>query len=99
LDPDRLDEDLLYNTSGELEQGFEIEGLHTPSPRPFPDVSPLLHVRKSGGEPKVLGPVVIGENVVIGANPVITKDVPLGMVAVGANRLLPNKGSYWRGKA
>jgi serine acetyltransferase len=52
-----------------------------------------------GAGAKVLGPVVIGENVIIGANAVITKDVPSGMVAVGANRLLPNKGSYWRGKA
>jgi serine O-acetyltransferase len=52
-----------------------------------------------GAGAKILGPVVIGEDVMIGANAVITKDVPAGMVAVGANRLLPNKGSYWRGKA
>lgn len=52
LHSDRLDENLLHDTSGELEQGFEVEGLHTPSPRLFPDVSPLLHVSKSGGGPK-----------------------------------------------
>ena len=54
LPSDRLDENLLHDTSGELEQGFEVEGLHTPSPRPFPDVSPLLHVSKSGGGPLFL---------------------------------------------
>ena len=37
------------------EQSFEIEGFHTPSPRAFPGVSPLLYVSKSCGKPKIYG--------------------------------------------
>lgn len=36
----------------------------------------------------ILGDVVIGNNVTIGANAVVTKDVPAGAVLVGANKIL-----------
>jgi serine O-acetyltransferase len=49
-----------------------------------------------GAGAKVLGPVTIGEDAMIGANAVVTVDVPAGMVAVGANRILPLKGNYWK---
>jgi serine O-acetyltransferase len=42
---------------------------------------------------KVLGPVVVGEWAVIGANAVITVDVPPYAVAVGFNKILNKKSS------
>ena len=36
-----------------------------------------------GAGAKVLGPIAIGDNVKIGANAVVTKDVPCGSVAIG----------------
>lgn len=37
---------------------------------------------------KVLGQVVVGRGAIVGANAVVTKDVPAGAVVVGANRIL-----------
>ena len=37
---------------------------------------------------KVLGKVVLGRGATVGANAVVTKDVPAGSVVVGANRIL-----------
>ena len=43
-----------------------------------------------GAGAKVLGPITIGDGVKIGANAVVTKDVPCGRVAIGVPaRLLP----------
>jgi serine O-acetyltransferase len=41
-----------------------------------------------GAGAKILGPVTIGEDAIIGANAVITKDVPAARTVVGSNRLL-----------
>ncbi|MFM7183053.1 MAG: serine O-acetyltransferase [Verrucomicrobiales bacterium] len=38
---------------------------------------------------KILGPVTIGNDAMIGANAVVTKDVPPAAKVVGANRILP----------
>jgi len=38
---------------------------------------------------KVLGPIIIGENTVIGAGAIITKDVPANSVAYGVNQVKP----------
>ena len=43
-----------------------------------------------GAGAKLIGPIVIGDNVKIGANAVITKDVPEGNTAVGENRFIQN---------
>lgn len=42
---------------------------------------------------KVLGQVVVGRGVTVGANAVVTKDVPAGSVVVGANRILEGRTS------
>jgi len=47
-----------------------------------------------GAGAKILGGVRIGRGATVGANAVITKDVPAGGVVVGANRLLPGKSHY-----
>lgn len=41
-----------------------------------------------GAGSKIIGPVKIGDDVEIGANAVVTKDVPSGSTVVGFNRLI-----------
>lgn len=36
----------------------------------------------------VIGSVTVGDDVVVGANAVVTKDVPSGAIVVGANRIV-----------
>ncbi|ANZ63578.1 serine acetyltransferase [Secundilactobacillus paracollinoides] len=43
---------------------------------------------------KILGPVIIGDNTVIGANAMITKDVPANSVAFGVNQVKPKDPNY-----
>ena len=43
-----------------------------------------------GAGAKVLGKVHIGHHAVIGANAVVTRDVPAGATVVGANRIIKN---------
>ena len=43
---------------------------------------------------KVFGPVVIGDNSVIGAGAIITKDIPPGSVAYGVNQYKPKDEAY-----
>lgn len=53
------------------------------------DVGPQVGDRVSfGAGSKVIGPVKIGDDVEIGANAVVTKDVPAGSTVVGFNRLV-----------
>lgn len=42
-----------------------------------------------GAGARVLGPVRVGRGAVVGANAVVTRDVPAGATVVGANRILP----------
>ncbi|GHT59705.1 serine acetyltransferase [Bacteroidia bacterium] len=43
---------------------------------------------------KVLGPVIIGENTVVGAGAIITKDIPPNSVAYGVNKYKPKSPDY-----
>ena len=43
---------------------------------------------------KILGPIVIGENTVIAAGAIITKDIPANSVAYGVNRYKPKDPDY-----
>lgn len=43
---------------------------------------------------KVVGPVIIGDNSVIGAGAIITKDVPADSVAYGVNQIKPRDPQY-----
>lgn len=53
------------------------------------DVGPQVGDRVSfGAGSKIIGPVKIGDDVEIGANAVVTKDVPSGSTVVGFNRLI-----------
>ncbi|MDR3121314.1 MAG: hypothetical protein LBU58_08290 [Clostridiales bacterium] len=43
---------------------------------------------------KILGPVVIGENTVVGAGAIITKNIPANSVAYGVNQYKPKNPDY-----
>jgi serine O-acetyltransferase len=43
---------------------------------------------------KILGPIVIGENSVIGAGSIITKDIPANSIAFGVNQFKPKDNNY-----
>jgi Serine acetyltransferase len=43
---------------------------------------------------KVLGPIIIGENSVIGAGAIITKDIPANSIAYGVNKFKPKDSNY-----
>ena len=43
---------------------------------------------------KILGPIIIGDNSVIGASALITKDVPAYSVAFGVNQIKPKNPNY-----
>jgi serine O-acetyltransferase len=47
-----------------------------------------------GAGAKILGGLRIGRGATVGANAVVTKDVPAGATVVGANRLLSKPSSY-----
>lgn len=57
--------------------------------RPFD--APVIGSRVSiGAGAKVLGKVIIGDDVVVGANAVVLKDIPSNSVAVGVpTRIIP----------
>ena len=44
-----------------------------------------------GAGAKIIGPIKIGDNVRIGANAVVTKNVPSNCTVVGANRIIPHR--------
>jgi serine O-acetyltransferase len=58
----------------------------------MPDVGDGVYL---GAGAKVLGKIRIGVGAVIGANAVVTIEVPPGAVVVGANRVLPGKKSAY----
>jgi serine O-acetyltransferase len=47
-----------------------------------------------GDGAKILGPIVIGENSVVAAGAIITKDVPPGSVAYGTNQFRPRDSTH-----
>jgi serine O-acetyltransferase len=47
-----------------------------------------------GAGAKILGGIRVGRGATIGANAVVTKDVPEGAIVVGANQILPNRSAY-----
>ncbi|MRX79686.1 serine acetyltransferase [Enorma sp. HF-1365] len=44
-----------------------------------------------GAGSKIIGPITIGNNVIVGANSVVTKSIPQDVTVVGANRILKRK--------
>ena len=56
-----------------------------------PDIADGVYI---GAGAKILGAVRIGPGATVGANAVVTKDVPAGKTVVGANRILENRSPY-----
>ena len=57
---------------------------------------PETHIKKGtliGAGAAILGSVCIGKNCIIGANSVVTKDVPDNSIVVGVNRIVPRKAN------
>lgn len=53
------------------------------------EVGPVVGDRVSiGAGAKLIGPITVGDDVVIGANAVVTKDVPPNVTVVGYNRII-----------
>ena len=44
---------------------------------------------------KVLGDITIGDDCIIGANAVVTKNIPPNVIVVGANKIIAKKTFYW----
>ena len=61
-----------------------------------PDIADNVYI---GAGAKVLGGIKVGRGAVIGANAVVTKDVPDGATVVGANRLLARPDVREAGKS
>jgi serine O-acetyltransferase len=57
--------------------------------------NPILaeHVIVADGA-KILGPIIIGENTVIGAGAIITKNIPANSIAFGVNQYKPKSPDY-----
>lgn len=47
-----------------------------------------------GAGAKILGPLRVGRGATVGANAVVTKDVPAGKTVVGANRIIEKRSAY-----
>jgi serine O-acetyltransferase len=47
-----------------------------------------------GDGAKILGPIIIGENSVVAAGAIITKDIPANSVAYGVNQIKPKNNNY-----
>ncbi len=43
---------------------------------------------------KIFGPIIIGENTVVSAGAIITKDIPANSIAYGVNQFRPKDGNY-----
>jgi serine O-acetyltransferase len=43
---------------------------------------------------KILGPIIIGENSVVAAGAIITKDIPANSIAYGVNKFRPKDAGY-----
>jgi serine O-acetyltransferase len=43
---------------------------------------------------KILGPIIIGENTVVAAGSIITKDIPANSIAYGVNKFRPKDANY-----
>jgi len=43
---------------------------------------------------KILGPIIVGENSVIGAGAIVTKNIPSNSIVYGANNIKPKDNNY-----
>ena len=69
-------------------QGVTLGGIHLKDEKRHPTLGNNIVV---GAGAKLLGPIVIGDNVKVGSNSVVTKDVPANCIVVGVpGRIIQN---------
>jgi serine O-acetyltransferase len=73
-----------------LRQGCTLGNKSLDRPHDAPKLGKRVNV---GAGAKILGAITVGDDAVIGANSVVLKDVPAGMIAVGlpAMNIAPKK--------
>lgn len=71
-----------------LYQGVTLGGIHLESEKRHPTLGSNIVV---GAGAKLLGPIILGDNVKVGANSVVTKDIPPNSIVVGVpGRIIKN---------
>ncbi len=85
---------IIVHSQAEIGRGVTIMQQVTIGGKHGTDLAPRIddHVYIGAGA-KVLGGIRIGRGAIIGANAVVTKDVPPGVTVVGANRVLQGRNS------
>ncbi|WP_319609277.1 serine O-acetyltransferase [Oceaniferula marina] len=86
---------IVIHSNSQIGEGVVINHQVTLGGRDLTAESPNIGDRVYiGAGAKILGGISIGEGASIGANAVVTKDVPAGVTVVGANRHLSKESFY-----
>ncbi|UYP46564.1 2,3,4,5-tetrahydropyridine-2,6-dicarboxylate N-acetyltransferase [Candidatus Lokiarchaeum ossiferum] len=73
-----------------LYQGVTLGGIHLENEKRHPTLRNNIIV---GAGAKLLGPIILGDNVKVGANSVVTKDIPPNSIVVGVPGRIIKNGS------
>jgi serine O-acetyltransferase len=84
---------IVIHTKSVLGEGMVIMQQVTVGARNLDDLAPVIEEDVFiGAGAKVLGGIRVGRNCTIGANAVVTRDVPVGSTVIGINQILAERG-------
>jgi serine O-acetyltransferase len=84
---------IVLHTKAVLGEGLVIMQQVTVGARNLDDLAPVIEEDVFiGAGAKVLGGIRVGRNCIIGANAVVTRDIPPGSTVVGINQILGEPG-------